>query len=419
MSLQERSHTISGEEILSEACGRRVPCLVMERLMRSLQYGRITVVTPAGERYERRGEPGPHAVLVLHNWRPMLRMLLGGDIGFAKSYMDGDWSTPDLASLIELGAVNSDSWGKRVSAWMPLRALNRLRHWRRANTKRGSRNNIEFHYDLGNDFYTAWLDRSMTYSSALFAQPRQALEEAQDEKLGLILRSLELQGGENVLEIGCGWGGLAEKLIVDKNCTVTGLTLSPSQLAYAQERLSRAGVSTRADLRLEDYRDTSGEFDRIVSVEMLEAVGLEFWPAYFATVFQRLKPGGIAALQVITIDDARFDSYRKEVDFIQRYVFPGGMLPSDAVLKQQIAASGLKLKSVRRFGESYARTLGEWNRRFQAAWPQLETQGFDLRFKRLWEYYLAYCEAGFRAGTINVGLYVLERPLSGSGTGSS
>jgi cyclopropane-fatty-acyl-phospholipid synthase len=381
------------------------------RLLRSLKAGHLIVETPTGARFEGRGEiDGPRATLVLHRWRTMRRLMFGGDVGFAEAYLDGDWSSPDLASLIELAALNEKALGDVVAGRRLTRLMHRIRHLLRSNTRRGSRRNIEAHYDLGNDFYRRWLDRSMTYSSALYASPQQSLEDAQENKLSRIATLLDLKGGENVLEIGCGWGRLAEKLIKDHGAGVTGLTLSPSQLAIARERLIQNGAAARADLRLQDYRDVRETFDRVVSIEMIEAVGEKYWPAYFGKIAACLKPGGLAVLQVITIAEERFAFYRSNADFIQRYVFPGGMLPSPGAMREQIAQAGLALVSLETFGESYARTLGEWNRRFQRAWNDIEAMGYSRRFKRTWEYYLSYCEAGFRARTIDVALYTLRKP---------
>ncbi|MCC7426292.1 MAG: class I SAM-dependent methyltransferase [Alphaproteobacteria bacterium] len=383
----------------------------LARLATQVEHGQLLIQTPAGETLQRVGpRPGPSATLTLARWRAVRRLLLGGDIGFAEAYMDGDWSTPDLAALIELAARNHRTMyaslnGSRLARW-----ANRLGHLRSANTRRGSRRNIPAHYDLGNEFYAAWLDAGMTYSSGLYADARTSLEEAQAAKQDLAIEALAPREGQSVLEIGCGWGGLAERLARERGCRVTGLTLSPAQLAYARERMADLCASGRADLRLEDYRDCTGTFDRIVSIEMLEAVGREYWPAYFATIRDRLRRGGIAALQVITMAEDRYAAYERGADFIQRHVFPGGMLPSDSVMRAQIAAAGLRLDHVTRFGASYARTLGDWQTRFQSAWPRLRAMGLDLRFKRKWEYYLAYCEAGFRAGAIDVGLYRVRRP---------
>jgi cyclopropane-fatty-acyl-phospholipid synthase len=276
-----------------------------------------------------------------------------------------------------------------------------------ANTKTGSRRNIAFHYDLGNDFYRTWLDASMTYSSALYSRPDQGLEAAQERKLARILALLEMEEGHRVLEIGCGWGDLAARL-AKSGCHVTGLTLSKEQLAHARALAQAEGIAGRTDLRLQDYRDVGGRYDRVVSIEMLEAVGERYWPTYFSTVRERLAPGGRAVLQVITIDEERFKTYRRSADFIQRYIFPGGMLPTRSIVAREAAQAGLRLVAEETFGASYALTLAEWRRRFFAAWPAIERLGFPPAFRRLWEYYLCYCEAGFRAGVIDVGLYVLE-----------
>jgi cyclopropane-fatty-acyl-phospholipid synthase len=381
------------------------------RVVRSLKIGHLIIETPSGARVEGRGElEGPRATLNLHRWRTMRRLMFGGDVGFAEAYLDGDWTTPDLATLIELAALNERALSEVTAGRWFTRLTHRLKHVLRANTKSGSRRNIEAHYDLGNDFYRLWLDPSMTYSSALYAEPRQSLEDAQDNKLARIMDLLALDGGERVLEIGCGWGRLAERLATERNAHVTGLTLSPSQLAGAKERIAKAGAADKADLRLQDYRDVTETFDRVVSIEMIEAVGEKYWPNYFGKIAAVLKPGGRAVLQVITIADERFEQYRRNADFIQRYIFPGGMLPSHAVMLKQIRQAGLAFTSLETFGESYARTLNEWNRRFQRAWPQIEGMGYSRRFKRTWEYYLAYCEGGFRSKAIDVGLYVMTKP---------
>jgi cyclopropane-fatty-acyl-phospholipid synthase len=386
---------------------------VLSRALKNLASGTLAVELPGGEHIERvAARPGPSAVLILHRWRAVRRLMTGGQLGFAEAYIDGDWSSPDLASLVELVAVNQDHLAATlVPAHLP-RLLALLQHWTRANTKRGSRRNIEAHYDLGNEFYAAWLDRDMSYSSAFFRRGDETLEDAQAEKQSLVMRHLALTGGERVLEIGCGWGGLAERLIREAGCHVTGVTLSPAQLEHASRRLALAGLESRADLRLQDYRDLVGTFDRIVSIEMLEAVGAAYWPVYFARLRDCLDQGGRAVLQVITIAERYYDNYRRDPDFIQRHIFPGGMLPSVTVLRRQIDDAGLCLRSMQHFGQSYAATLAEWQRRFQHAWPSLRLLGFDDAFKRKWEYYLAYCEGGFRAGAIDVGLYELTHAVA-------
>ncbi len=384
---------------------------LLDRLAARLAVGSLTVQTPSGEWLTFASAiPEPAATLVLHRWRTLQRILLDGDIGFAEAYLDGDWSSPDLPALIELAALNDSALGAAIDPALPRRLFIRLRHALSANSRKGSRRNIPRHYDLGNDFYAQWLDAGMTYSSAIYRSPDAAIEVAQQTKQDRTIELLDLKGGDRVLEIGCGWGALAERIVRDGKSHLTGITLSPAQLEVATKRLSAAGLDRRADLRLQDYREVKGKFDRIVSIEMLEAVGQAYWPTYFATLRDRLVPGGVAVLQGITIEDRRFDNYRNNVDFIQRYIFPGGMLPTIPEMRRQIDRAGLRLISMETFGQSYARTLAEWNSRFQAAWPKIEKMGFSLRFKRMWEYYLCYCEGGFTAGAIDVGLYKIECP---------
>lgn len=382
---------------------------LLSALFAHLTVGRLTVVTPAGARIASGpSQPGPEAVIVLHRWRTLRRLILGGDVAFAEAYVDGDWSSPDLPALIELAACNDDALRRRVSGLVPARLFNRLRHTIRLNTRRGSRRNIVAHYDLGNSFYARWLDAGMSYSSGLYRTGTESLEEAQTAKQDRIIAALDLKGGEHVLEIGCGWGGLAERL-GRLGCRVTGITLSPAQLSYARERIAAAGLSDRVDLRLEDYRDVRGTYDRIVSVEMIEAVGAAYWPTYFATLRDRLAPGGLAALQAITIADARYPFYARSPDFIQRHIFPGGMLPSPSHLAASSARVGLGLETVEVFGASYARTMAAWRQRFTETWTEIGTLGgFDEAFRRLWDFYLAYCEGGFRASAIDVGIYRLS-----------
>jgi cyclopropane-fatty-acyl-phospholipid synthase len=390
---------------------KRAPNAFLTKVLSRLQKGRIIVQTPAGYcvGYTAK-EPGPEATIILNNWRPVRWLLWKGDLGFAESYMEGDWTTPNLAAFLHLAALNVDDLDADITGSFLVRALRRFKHTRSANTKRGSRRNIASHYDLGNDFYERWLDSGMTYSSALYSAPGQSLEAAQTAKQDLVLDRLALKGGEKVLEIGCGWGGLAERVLERGAGDITCLTLSTEQHAYSRERLEKAGLASRGDIRLQDYRDVNGKFDRIVSIEMLEAVGQEYWPTYFDTVNTRLTDDGIAVLQVITISEARYKNYEQGVDFVQRYIFPGGMLPSKEIMREQIARAGFEIRSLENFGRSYAQTLAEWNRRFQDAWLAIHTFGFDTRFKHMWEYYLSYCEAGFESGILDVGLYCIGRP---------
>lgn len=408
MRLPETERQASlGDTSLSLPDGIGLSRWFLRRLLSRIAVGRLSIVTPEGEQL-RSGSAaqGPQAAIVIKTWRAMRRLLLDGDIGLAEAYRDGDFTTPDLTALIELGARNDATLRQLVSGAGPARLLNRLRHWRNANSRAGSRRNITAHYDLGNDFYRQWLDESMTYSSALYEAPTDTLEAAQDRKLDRIVEMLALAGGEHVLEIGCGWGALAERL-AREGCRVTAITLSPSQLAYAQRRVTEAGLADRVELRLQDYRDLTGQFDRIVSIEMIEAVGRDYWPTYFATLSRSLAPGGHAVLQAITIDHALFEPYQQGMDFIQRFIFPGGCLPSVLALEDAAASAGLTTIERFAFGESYAATLREWRRRFLERWPQIAAQGFDEEFRKLWEFYLCYCEAGFRAGTIDVSLIAI------------
>lgn len=381
---------------------------LIRRALAYIEQGSIIIVTPDGTRYAWRAAiPGPEATLVIHNWRALRRLASGGDIGFAEGFIDGDWSTPDLVAFISLVAENVARMQRVLDGWAPVRLVNRLKHAKRHNSARGSRRNIAFHYDLGNDFYRQWLDDSMTYSAACRVLPGQSLEAAQKAKLDRITELLALKGDETLLEIGCGWGALAIHL-AGQCARVTGVTLSREQLAWGQRSVVARGLSDRIDLRLQDYREVGEQFDRIVSIEMIEAVGERYWPVYFDQLRACLKPGGRAVLQVISIREDRFDAYRAGSDFIQKYIFPGGMLPTPTIVADQATRAGLTLVARENFGLGYAETLAEWRRRFDAGWPNIAPLGFDDRFRRLWDYYLCYCEAGFRVGTIDVGLFVFE-----------
>ncbi len=361
------------------------------------------------------GGGGGPAGIRLHRWRPVARMLLRGDIGLAESWRDGDWSSPDLSALLEFGIRNEAGCAGVAEPSLPAKWFGRALHRLRANTRRGSRQNIAFHYDIGNAFYAQWLDAELIYSSALYITGGETLEQAQAAKLARIVELLAPGEGARVLEIGCGWGALALALARGHGARVTGLTLSAEQLAHARRRADEEGLAAQLDLRLQDYRDVEGRYDRIVSIEMVEAVGERYWPVYFDTLRERLAPGGVAVVQAITIADAQFERYRRSPDFIQRFIFPGGMLPSVAALEAQAARAGLVIERAESFGASYAATLAEWRRRFLAAWPAIEPLGFDAAFRRLWEYYLCYCEAGFRAGRVDVGLFTLRHAPGGRG----
>ena len=328
--------------------------------------------------------------------------MLGGSIGFYESFADDQWESPDLAQTLFVFAQNSDIIQMVMKGHPVLRVFNSLHHRRNKNTKSGSRRNIMAHYDLGNAFYEKWLDPSMTYSSALFTSPGQSLVEAQLNKNKSLATQIGLQTGESVLEIGSGWGGFAEYAAKEVGAHVTGVTISPEQYDYARERIFREGLNEKVEIRLQDYRDIDDKFDKIASIEMFEAVGKEYWPTYFNKVQQSLNEGGRAGLQIITIADRFYEKYAKSPDFIQRYVFPGGMLPSPEILNAQVEKAGMKITDKLSFGQDYATTLNNWHERFLHVWDDLTPLGFDSRFKKLWRFYLAYCEAGFKAETTDV-----------------
>jgi cyclopropane-fatty-acyl-phospholipid synthase len=368
-----------------------------------LENGRLDVDMPDGERFRFQGtRPGPQAHMIIRDLSFARRLAKGGELGIAEAFLSGEWDSPDLTQFLELFCVNQHVIARLLEGKPLVRLFQMARHWLNRNTRSGSRRNIHAHYDLGNSFYSAWLDKTMTYSSALFAGQTADLAAAQTAKYGALAKQIGLAPDHHVLEIGCGWGGFAEFAGREVGCRVTGLTISKEQFDFASKRIQAAGLGDRVDIKMLDYRDETGTFDRIASIEMFEAVGEEYWPTYFQQLRDRLTPSGVAGLQVITIQDALFKSYRSELDFIRRYVFPGGMLPTPTIMRDMGARYGLNLSAERAFGLDYARTLSHWRDRFRSAWPQLIPLGFDEQFRRLWEYYLSYCEAGFRAGTIDV-----------------
>ena len=377
---------------------------VLRRWTSRIECGRLHLIYPNGDSEEVKGNrPGPEAVLQLNNFRPIWRLAFGGTLGFSKSYIEGDWESPDVATFLEFALANEQKLETVIEpSFRPLKTLARLRHRLRRNSRAGSRKNIAYHYDLGNAFYGQWLDETMTYSSALYGWPGQDLAAAQNAKYDRIVSELGITSEDHVLEIGCGWGGFAERAAQTTGCRVTCLTLSKEQAAFARERMERSGLTDKVEIRLEDYRDCQGVYSKIVSIEMFEAVGEENWPVYFDRVRELLAPHGEAMIQVITIDEAQFDTYRRDADFIQTYIFPGGMLPSVTVLEEKARASNLSVADTFRFGRDYERTLLEWDDRFTARWHEIEPLGFDQRFNRMWRYYLHYCAAGFRTGRLDV-----------------
>ncbi len=377
----------------------------------ALRTGSLRITTPEGNNFTIIGsQPGPDAELTIKSWAFARRVLNAGDVGVGESYMAGEWSSENVTTFLELFCVNRDATFNVLQGNPVFRAIMRLRHWLNRNTRTGSKRNISAHYDLGNAFYDKWLDRSMTYSSAIFDDDAIELEDAQKKKYARLAENADIQSGHSVLEIGCGWGGFAEFAARDIGADVTALTISKEQFDFARQRIFNAGLSEKVTVKLQDYRDETGVYDRIASIEMFEAVGEPYWKTYFNTLGTCLKAGGKAGLQIITIQDQMFDDYRENTDFIQQYVFPGGMLPAPGRLNELANRTGLELTSQLIFGQDYARTLKVWRERFINAWPQIKTNGFDDRFKRLWEFYLHYCEAGFRSGNIDVRQMTFIKP---------
>ena len=382
------------------------------RMMAHLRHGSLDVQLPDGSTAHFGTPEGPRAAIRLRNWNVCALALKSGDIGFAESYIAGDWTSPDLPALIRLFIANRDDIESVVYGTWWGRLLYRVRHLLNRNSREGSRKNIHAHYDLGNEFYRLWLDPSMAYSSAWFeGDLNRPLTEAQEAKVRRALRECALRPGERVLEIGCGWGGLAEVAVTEFDAHVTGVTLSTEQLDYAQDRLAALERSQQADLRLQDYRDIDdGPFDAICSIEMFEAVGREYWDGYFATLARQLKPGGRACIQSITIRDDLFDRYVRGTDFIQQYIFPGGLLPSPTEFRAHARKAGLEVVNELAFGADYAETLRRWRERFLAEDTRVRKLGFDTRFMRIWEFYLAYCEAAFAMGNTDVIQFTLRKP---------
>jgi cyclopropane-fatty-acyl-phospholipid synthase len=382
------------------------------RLLQRLQHGSLTVQLPDGALHHFGDGHGPAAAMTLRNWQVCRAALKSGDIGFAESYIAGDWTTPNLTELLKVFLANRQHVDDVIYGSWAGRLLYRIKHLLNRNTRHNSQKNIHAHYDLGNAFYELWLDDTMNYSSAWFeAGPEQDMRSAQHAKVRRALRMARVQPGDRVLEIGCGWGALAEMSTTEFQARLTGVTLSTEQLDFARRRMQALGVQDRADLRLQDYRDIDdGPYDAVCSIEMVEAVGREYWPTYFSAIERLLKPGGRACIQSIVIDDALFERYIGSTDFIQQYIFPGGCLPCPREFRQAAEAAGLRVEDSFAFGQDYAETLRRWRERFLAQRSQIQQLGFDERFMHIWEFYLAYCEAGFSMGSIDLVQYTLVKP---------
>jgi cyclopropane-fatty-acyl-phospholipid synthase len=394
---------------------RTLQCVPMSfrlvlKIVSRLESGSLTFLLPDGRALRATGRiTGAQGILIIRDFRFATRVLRGGNVGFGEAYVAGDWDSPDPSTLIEVLSTNSRHMREAITGNALYRNIQRLLHALHRNNKTGARRNIHAHYDLGNEFYSLWLDPTMTYSSARFTRPDEDLSQAQLNKYRSLAHSMGLTRDHSVLEIGCGWGGFAEFAAREIGCRVTGITISQEQLEFARKRISEKGLADKVEFKFQDYRDVEGRFDRVVSIEMFEAVGREYWPTYFRKIHDVLKDGGQAGLQIITIKDELFETYRRGSDFIQRYVFPGGMLPSPSVLREHIEKVGLQWKEHAAFGGDYAHTLNEWRKRFIAEWPKIEKIGFDERFQRLWKCYLSYCEGAFRAGAIDVMQISLKR----------
>jgi cyclopropane-fatty-acyl-phospholipid synthase len=385
------------------------------RALRAVQgattEGRLDFVLADGRRFRVEGrKAGPVAELHIHNDDLFGRLIREGDLGFCEAYLDGWWTSPDLMGFMDFIQTPANSMLDTFPGFKLVQAFERLRHWLNANSRKQARKNIAHHYDLGNDFYRLWLDDSMTYSSALYRSGQESLERAQEQKYAQLCDTMGAQPGDHVLEIGCGWGGFAEYAARERGLRVTCLTISKEQYAYAVDRIARAGLSDRVTFKLQDYRDETGTYDGIASIEMFEAVGEKYWPVYFDTLRERLKPGRRATLQIITVQDARFEIYRRSVDFIQKYIFPGGMLPSPTALRCEVERAGLSVLGSVEFGQSYSQTLRRWFDTFNDRWDDVAALGFDDRFRRMWNLYLASCAGTFQGGNCDVTQITVARP---------
>ena len=378
---------------------------------RKAQHGRLDLELPDGRIFRAEGpRPGPVAHLTIREPEIFARLIREGDLGFCDAYLDEWWSTPDLMAFMDYVHASNEEVYDGFPGIGLLRTYEKFRFWLNSNSRAQAKKNIAYHYDLGNDFYGLWLDETMTYSSAKFETGQESLERAQELKYASMLDQMGAQPGDHLLEIGCGWGGFAEYAARERGVRVTGLTISREQHDYAVARIAKAGLSDRVQIKLQDYRDETGTYDGIASIEMFEAVGQKYWPTYFAALRDRLKPGRNATLQIITVQDRRWEVYRRGVDFIQKYIFPGGMLPAPKVLRAEVERAGLAVRHSVEFGPDYAATLKRWHETFHDRWDDIRALGFDERFRRMWDFYLCSCAATFSSGNCDVTQITVTRP---------
>jgi len=379
----------------------------IDKIGSKIKFGKLIVVMPNGDVFIFKGKKGIEGKLILKSYKTIIRTILGGHLGFSESYLNHEWESPNLEKLLELMLKNLPNEFQPKSRLYKF--YNRFVHFLRDNNKMRAKKNIEYHYDIGNSFYEIWLDKSMTYSSGIFQKENEDLFQAQKNKYEKLIKKMDIKPHHKVLEIGCGWGGMAEYIGKNLGCDYTGITISPSQKEFTEKRMITNKIEEKTNIKLCDYRDIKGKFDRIISIEMIEAVGEKYWDTYFSKINNCLKKGGLAGIQMILIDNQKFNSYRKSVDFIQKYIFPGGMLPSQEKIRDSFTKNGLLEISTNSFGKSYAKTLKIWRNNFNSSLDKLTKIGIDTKIQRLFHYYFSYCEAGFSDGQINVSQKIIKK----------
>ena len=378
----------------------------LSNIGKKISNGKLTITLPNNENLEFFGKGDLESNLKLNSYMPILRTITSGHVGFAESYLKGEWTSSDLESLLEIMVTNlPEAFSAKSKIHL---TYNRIIHFFRENTKSRAKKNIQYHYDLGNDFYKLWLDKTMTYSSAIFKNEKESLTEAQENKYQLLIDSLDIKSHHKVLEIGCGWGGFAEYAAKKVGCSIKGITISPSQLKFATNRIKELKLDDKVTLELCDYRDLKGKYDRVVSIEMIEAVGEKYWKNYFKKIKDVLKKDGLAGIQVILINNKSYQRYSKSVDFIQKYIFPGGMLPSQEKLNENYVDAGLVEVNSHSFGKSYAKTLTIWHKEFLNSLSAIKKLGFDIKLERIFKYYFSYCKAGFNSERIDVAQKIIK-----------